>query len=540
MIFPGLNETDKLKIETVETKRGSIYDRNGKLLAGEGKVSSVGFVPGKMNQNPEADIARVSELLGISVDTIKQSLSASYVKENTFVKLANISQTDEKTETELMRLAGIQIKNSEGRIYPYGEDASHLVGYVREITQEELKENIGKGYNSSSLIGKVGLEKAFEEKLRGLAGYEIYIIDAKGNKKKTIINRQVSNGEDVKLTIDINIQKIVNQQYKNDESATIVMNPKTGEILAMSSTPLYNSNDFILGMTDEKWQTITSDQREPLYNRYQSAWVPGSSFKPIIGAIALSENIISEEEDFGTSGKKWQKDSSWGPYHITTVKTYDGPANLRNGLVYSDNIYFAKLALKIGKNKLKNKLNQLGFNETIDFPMAMTTSKFLGENDFESEVQLADTGYGQGKMLVNPIHMASIYSAFVNNGNMVKPYIEYQAENVSPTYCVKDAFSKEAARAITEDLIQVIEDEEGTGHLAKIEGVTLAGKTGTAEIKKTQEDTEGTEIGWFNVFVADENYQTQVLIVSMVEDVHTKTQKGYVTSSVKAILKKIL
>ena len=226
---------------------------------------------------------------------------------------------------------------------------------------------------------------------------------------------------------------------------------------------------------------------------------------------------------FGTSGKKWQKDTTWGTYNVTTVKTYSGPANLRNALVYSDNIYFAKLALKIGKDTLTKELNRLGFNQSINSRLAITSSKFSSQESFESEVQLADTGYGQGKVLVNPLHMAAIYSAFVNDGNMINPYIEYKEDTSIPEYYVKNAFSKESVDTIKEDLIQVIEDEGGTAHNVKMEGITLAGKTGTAEIKKTQEDTEGTEIGWFNAFVADENYKTQILIVSMVEDVKDKT-----------------
>lgn len=308
----------------------------------------------------------------------------------------------------------------------------------------------------------------------------------------------------------------------------------------MCSTPTYNSNDFILGMTDKKWNEILNDTREPLNNRCTSAWVPGSSFKPIVGAIGLNTKTVTEDEDFGTSGKKWQKDSSWGNYNVTTVKTYQGPANLRNALIYSDNIYFAKLSLKIGKDKLKNNLNKIGFNQGLDFPIAMTSSKFLSGEKFESEVQLADTGYGQGKVLINPLHMAAMYTAFVNEGNMIKPYIEYKEDGSTPELYIKNAFSKETANAIKEDLVQVIEDEGGTAHNVQMENVRLAGKTGTAEIKNSQDDTEGSEIGWFCTFVADENSEKQILIVSMVEDINKKNQSNYVTSKVKTILKNML
>lgn len=308
----------------------------------------------------------------------------------------------------------------------------------------------------------------------------------------------------------------------------------------MCSTPSYDANNFILGWTNEQWEQIRADQREPLYNRCQAAWVPGSSMKSIIGGIALTQNVITADEEFDISGKKWQKDTTWGPYNITTVKDYGKPANLKRGLVYSDNIYFAKVALKIGKDTMKTELNRLGFNKSIDSSLSMTSSKFLSGDDFESEVQLADTGYGQGKMLVNPLHMASMYTAFTNGGNMLKPYIEYKENTGTNEYFVQAAFTKEAADIIKEDLVQVIEDEGGTAHNVKMSGVTLAGKTGTAEIKNSQDDEEGTEIGWFCVFTADENYEKQILVVSMVEDVKHKTEAKYVTTRVKRILQSIL
>lgn len=145
-------------------------------------------------------------------------------------------------------------------------------------------------------------------------------------------------------------------------------------------------------------------------------------------------------------------------------------------------------------------------------------------------------GYGQGEVLVNPIHMAAIYSAFVNNGNMIKPYLEYKENAASSSeYWIKDAFTKEAADTIKDDLIQVVESSGGTGHGAKTPGMKIAGKTGTAEIKKSTTDTTGTELGWFNAFIADETSQKQMLVVSMVEDVKNRSGSLYVVPKVKKI-----
>lgn len=315
------------------------------------------------------------------------------------------------------------------------------------------------------------------------------------------------------------------------------MNPKTGEVLALCSTPSYNTNDFVLRITNSKWQNLQNNENKPLYNRYQASYVPGSSFKPIIGAIGLTTTKINKDEDFGTSGKSWQKDSTWGTYNVTTLKAYSGKANLANALIYSDNIYFAKAALKIGADTLANNLSKIGFNKEMPFEQAMTVSTF--GNTFENEIQLADTGYGQGKVLVNPIHVASIYSAFLNDGNMIKPYIIYK-DNPKGEIYIKEAFSKDAANTIKEDLVQVIENPEGTASSAKISGVKLAGKTGTAELKGSKDEENGKTIGWFNAFIADENSSKQYLVISMVEGVENLGGSHYLLPKVKTILQKSL
>lgn len=539
LIIPGLDDADRVKVGTTEAKRGTIYDRNNVIIAEEGIVSAVGLVPGRMNEQPDEDIKKLAELLEISEERIKALLNASYVKEDTFVEIAKISKEDMDFKSKLLEIRGVKITDTTARVYYYGEQLAHLIGYVQTITKEELEQNKGKGYTSSSIIGKSGLEKIYEDKLRGSNGSEIYITDSQGNRIKTVAKIDVQDGENVKLTIDVRIQRAVYEQFSEDNSASVVINPKTGEVLALCSTPTYNSNDFILGISDNKWKEISNNPNKPLYNRYASSFAPGSSFKPIIGAIGLSSNKFTKEDDFGTSGRSWQKNSSWGTYNVTTLATYSGKANLQNALIYSDNIYFAKAALKIGEETLANELQKIGFNKGIDFTQTMTASKYSNSNTFESEIQLADSGYGQGQVLVNPLHMASIYSAFVNDGNMIKPYLEY-TQNPEVEYYIQNAFTKEAANAIKEDLLQVVENPNGTANEAKISGVKIAGKTGTAEIKQSQDDDTGTEIGWFNSFIVDENSDKQLLIISMVEDVKNRGGSHYLLPKVKTIFQRAI
>lgn len=534
LIFPQLSDTDKVRVSTLKASRGQILDRNDTVLAGKGTAYSVGFVPGKMNEDSQADIEKVAELLEISIDTINKALSASYVKDDTFVPLKTISKDNPNLENKLLEVKGIKISTVEARVYPLGEATSHLVGYVQNISAEELKENEGKGYTSQSVIGKSGLEKIYEDRLKGTNGSEIYIVDEKGNKKSTVAKKELQNGEDIKLTIDATLQNRIYSQFKEDNSANVAINPKTGEVLALVNTPAYDSNDFTLGMSNSKWNSLQNDENKPLYNRYQATCVPGSSFKPVIAAIGLTTGKMDAEENYGKSGLSWQKDSSWGSYKVITLKEYGDNANLRNALVNSDNIYFAKAALKIGEETLAEQLLKIGFNKDIPFEQGMYKSQFADNNKFESEIQLADTGYGQGKVLVNPVHMASIYSAFVNDGNMVKPYLEYK-ENAKTEYWIEEAFSKEAANTVKDDLIQVVEDANGTAHSAKISSMTIAGKTGTAEIKQSKEDSTGTEIGWFNAFRVTDNANEQLLIISMVEDVKDKGGSHYLLPKVKDI-----
>ena len=482
LIFPELGENDKVRVSTIKAKRGSILDRNNLPLAQDGKISSVGIVPGKLGDNKEENIAKVSKLTGVSVDYINKSLSASYVKEDTFVPVKKIVDSNIELKEQLLQIPGVMINKENGRVYSLGKEAAHLIGYVQPINQEELEENEKKGYTSTSLIGKSGLEKAYEETLRGIDGTKIYIEDSEGKEKVQLVAQEKKDGKDVKTTIDSELQKKVYEQMENDKGFFVIMEPQTGELLALVSTPTFDSNDFVVGLTTDKWNELNNDTNKPLYNRFVQKYCPGSTFKSLTGAIGLTTAKINANEDYGYTGTSWQKDSSWGTYKVTTLTGYNGSKNLLNGLIHSDNIYFAQSALKIGADTLTENLEKIGFNEQIEFPLSLAKSQYANNNGktIEGETKLADTGYGQGSVLVNPIHMASIYSAFANEGNMIKPRIEYD-ENKNGEVWKENVFTKEAAETIKEALIQVVENKEGTANDMKIEGITIAGKTGTAE-----------------------------------------------------------
>ena len=523
LIFPQLNNTDKVRVKTVKSERGEIVDKNGVVLAGEGEISSVGIVPGKLNQeSKDADIEKIASLLGTTSTSINNTLSASWVKDDSFVPIKEVSKDATELKEQLLQISGIKINTDTARVYPLGEAAAHLVGYVQNITAEELEANKGKGYTSTSIIGKAGLEKQYEDRLKGTDGLDIYIEDENGERKAEIAKIEVQNGETIKLTIDSTIQTKLYNEIKDNQGFFVVMEPQTGALLALVSTPSYNPNDFVLGMSTEKWNSIKDNQANPMLARYLQTYCPGSTFKPVTGAVGLTSGSLSANDTFSYSGLSWKKDG-WGEYDITTLTAYSGPKNLRNALIYSDNIYFAQAAIKIGATNFKSGLDKIKFGESIDFPLSLSKSQYSNDGNIRDEKMLADSGYGQGEILVNPIHMASIYSAFANNGNMVKPYLEVKEDN-SVEYLVEGAFTQEAANTIKDDLIQVV--EQGTATDMKVSGRTIAGKTGTAELKKSSEDTESGTLGWFDCFTVNKSDGTDMLIISMVENIQDNADGG--------------
>lgn len=532
LIFPKLDDTDKVRIKNISAERGEIRDKNGVVLAGQGKVSSVGIVPGKIGENKEEKIEQIATLLGISADTINNELSASWVKDDSFVPLKKIAMSETELKQNLLQISGVKISSVTERTYPLGEATAHLTGYVQNITAEELEKKQGMGYNSNSIIGKAGLEKQYEERLKGEDGKEIYIEDANGNKKAEIAKKEVKNGEDITLTIDSNIQTKLYNETKENAGFFVVMEPKTGEMLALVSTPSYDPNKFVLGMTQNEWNEIKESQNNPMMARYLQTWCPGSTFKPVTGAIGLTTNSLTTEDTFEYQGLSWQKDGSWGDYNVTTLTGYNGAKDLRNAIIHSDNIYFAQATLQIGKNNFINGLKKLKFGESIDFILSASKSQYSNTDDIASETLLADSGYGQGQILVNPIHMASIYSAFVNDGNMIKPYLE-KTENKQVEYLVENAFSAESANTIKEDMIQVIEHQEGTAKAMRIEGRTIAGKTGTAELKSEKGEVAET-LAWFNCVTTDEN-SNQLLVIGMAEDGRSVGGSQYIIRKIKTI-----
>lgn len=514
LIFPNMIKDDKVRVSTTQAKRGNIFDRNGNLLAEDGTLITVGIYPANFNkENVESKITEIASALDISEDNITSKLDANTNPEH-FVPLVDILPTDSKLSTLKNRDEdGILLYEKIGRVYHGGEALGRLIGYIGSITAEELESNAQKGYNETSLIGKAGLEQVYEDTLRGDDGAEIYI--ERGMDKITIASKDVKNGSDITLSIDTALQSKIYSEMAGEKGAATAVNPKTGEVLAMVSAPSYDSNTFTtyISKTQEtKWEE--NDYADEL-NRFNKTYSPGSTMKFLTSVIGLENGVIDPNEEKNIEGLTWQKDSSWGDYKITRVTDPGKSVNLKDAANYSDNIYYGQVALDLGSEKFINGLKSFGIGEELTFEYPMETTQISNDGDLNRDILLADTGYGQGEVMVTPLHMALAYSTLANEGNIMQPRLVI-SENSEAKVWKEGLISKDNLSILTDTFTALINDSGATLADGAVPGHRVAGKSGSAEIKKSQDDTTGTENGWF---VSVDPDSSKISIAMIIEDV---------------------
>ncbi|HEU5138653.1 MAG TPA: NTF2-like N-terminal transpeptidase domain-containing protein, partial [Bacillales bacterium] len=294
MIFPELSGP-KIEIHgrTLDARRGEIVDRKGRPLAVNVESVEIGIWPGKLQSGSKKKLSKIS---GVPLKVIENKLDAGWVKENSFVPITMVAMSQTEKLNKLSEIPGIRRGQGHGlkRVYPYGEAAGHLTGYLGNISGEELKKLKDKGYNESSMIGRAGLEAIYEDKLRAKDGYVIYTTDSEQNKLETIAERKPENGETIHVTIDAELQKKLYEKLakNNDAGSAAAIDPKTGEVLALVSAPSYDPDQF-----HQNYNQLKSNPKNPLRNRFTQAYAPGSSFKPIVAAIGLETGAIDPDKE---------------------------------------------------------------------------------------------------------------------------------------------------------------------------------------------------------------------------------------------------
>lgn len=501
MIFPSMSGQDKVSITVDTATRGEILDRNNQPLAENGTLYQLGIIPGELGAGDEktANIKAIAEQFNVTEETINTALSQSWVQDDYFVPLTIVDNTADLP-------TGASIQETTGRRYPLGEAAAQLIGYLGNVTAEDIENN--PSLSSNSQIGRAGLEAAYDDTLRGENGGQITITDEEGTEKEVLLAKDRQDGADIQLTIDQEAQQIAFDALDGQAGATVVTEPKSGDLLVLASSPSYDPNLMTNGISQEAYDAYENDEKLPFISRFTTAYAPGSTFKTITAAIGLENSTIDPEQSMDISGLKWQKDSSWGDYYVTRV-TDVASVNLQQALVYSDNIYMAQQTLAMGEDAFREGLSSLIFGEDLDLPFSMNAAQISNEDTFNSEILLADTGYGQGELLMNPIQQATTYSVFANLGKLVYPKLLLDAETKD-----KEAFKSDTIAQINDDLQAVVSDANGTAHTLASLGIPLAAKTGTAEIKDTQ-DEQGQENSFLFAFDSeDQGY----LLLSMLDD----------------------
>lgn len=502
LIFPDMAGQDKVSISVDEAVRGEIVDRNKSPLAANGTLYQLGVIPGQLGdgEDKESRIKAIANQFDLTEKAIQQALDQSWVQDDYFVPLKIVEPTADLP-------TGASIQETAGRTYPLGEAAAQLIGYVGDITAEDVEKDDTLASNGK--IGRSGLEAAFDKELRGKNGGKIAITDEKGTERKALIETKKTDGKTIQLTIDAKAQKIAFDSLKDQAGSTVVTEPTTGDLLVLASSPSFDPNKMTNGISQEDYDAYHNNKDLPFISRFATGYAPGSTFKTITAAIGLDNGTINPETVLSINGLKWQKDSSWGDYFVTRVSDV-ASVNLRNALVYSDNIYMAQQTLAMGEDKFRAGLEKFIFGEELDLPIAMNPAQISNDKSFNSEILLADTGYGQGELLINPIQQAAMYSVFANQGSLVYPRLVMGAE----TKTKKELISPETISLINEDLKAVVTDENGTAHSLAALGLPLAAKTGTAEIKEKQ-DEKGQENSFLFAFDAQNQ---KYLMVSMLED----------------------
>lgn len=530
MIFTDLTSSTEVKLRTLRPARGEILDSEHNAYAINSYAESVYVQPSKI-EDASYTVTALASILGMTTVDVEKALSSSAaVKyDSAVIKAYPPGGISEATESALTTLPGVGVDRTSMtpiRYYPNGSFFAHSMGYTSAITAEELSKLDSSRYDISSYVGRTGLEAAYEDILCGTKGYSLDIYASDGQRLSTVARKEKVDGLDLEVTLDYDLQcraEEMLEQLKEEGNAgaAVVLEPTTGEVLAISSFPDFDPNLFVLNSDPKTLASyVAADSNSPLYNRaVQGSYIPGSTVKPLIAAMALDDGVVDENYEFTGEiiKKQWTPKGYWPYPPITRVSNYSGPVNMSNAITKSDNIYFADVALKAGWEKLEPFLKMIGFDERIPFDLRVSKPGYLNSDNYENMQLLAATGYGQGELIISPLQMACIFSSLANNGDVMTPRLVRATRRMEGTdYAVVDEYSESvwkeniisdhALSTIVPMLRRVV--EEGSGRKIHINGLTICGKTGTAEIgsDKTR------EIAWMIAFVENADYNRLVCV----------------------------
>lgn len=541
--YAGLADGNRIRIVPSMAPRGTFYDRNGELLVTNRPGFSVSLLPLTAPISDDV-IARLSDLLKVPTDEIKTKIAGHSGFNPIRIKTDVTPDIVSIIEEQKSQYPGVVIEVTPIRDYILKQEGAHTFGYVSEINDTELEKMKDEGYKSGDIIGKFGIEKIYDKELRGENGGQQVEVDVSGKPVQILGRKEPVPGDDLELTIDIKLQqaaeKAVDEQLTQigaHAAAAVVMNPQTGEILAMVSRPAFDPNLFAHGISSKDWNQLNNNPYHPMDNKtITGEYPPGSTFKIVTGTAALTEGVVTPDEQIFDSGHHW----------IIPKGNADGEAlgwlNFRSALAHSDNVYFYEMGNRLGIDRLEKyaRMFGLGAKTGIDLPYEasglVANRRYKEKNFNDGEWYLSETfdaAIGQGFNLVTPLQAAMVMGEIAADGKRYKPHVVNRI--IAPDGSVVKDFQPELLSQldVPEEDIKLVQDglhdvtKYGTA-ASSFRGFTvdIAGKTGTAE------NSQGRDHGWFVAYGPFDN--PNVVVAVIVEN------GGYGSQSAVPIGRKIL
>lgn len=541
--YKALADGNRIRIVPSMAPRGTFYDRNGQLLVTNRPGFSVSLLPLTAPISDDV-IARLSDLLKVPTDEIKQKIAGHSGFNPIRIKTDVTPDIVSIIEEQKSQYPGVVIEVTPIRDYILKQEGAHTFGYVSEINDAELEKMKDEGYKSGDIIGKFGLEKVYDKELRGENGGQQVEVDVSGKPVQILGRKEPVPGDDLELTFDINLQqaaeKAVDEQLTQigaHAAAAVVMNPQTGEILAMVSRPAFDPNLFAHGISSKDWNQLNNNPYHPMDNKtITGEYPPGSTFKIVTGTAALTEGVVTPEEQIFDSGHHW----------LIPKGNADGEAlgwlNFRSALAHSDNVYFYEMGNRLGIDRLEKYARMFGLGQKtgVDLPYEasglVANRRYKEKNFDDGEWYLSETfdaAIGQGFNLVTPLQAAMVMGEIAADGKRYKPHVVNRI--IAPDGSVVKDFQPELLSQldVPEEDIKLIQDglhdvtKYGTA-ASSFRGFTvdIAGKTGTAE------NSQGRDHGWFVAYGPFDN--PNIVVAVIVEN------GGYGSQSAVPIGRKIL
>ncbi len=544
--YLSLAEGNRLRAVPIAATRGVMYDRNGQILVGSRPGFMATYMPTKDGMSDE-EVRELSQLLNIREDLLRQKVEK--VK-STYIPtvLASDLTQDIVTQIEERRneLPGVSIDIQPVRYYPYNEMAAQILGYVGQISEDDIERLEGEeGVSHITQIGRAGLESYYDDLLRGKDGGRQVEVDAAGNPVKELQRKNPEAGHNIHLTLDLNLQQAAERAIENQLSqgvgtagiAMIAIDPNTGAVLAMTSRPSYNPNWFTRGITESEWEQISTNPHHPMENRVIAGeYPPGSTFKLITGAAALELKKVTPDELIFDSGRHWLVDMR------NAAGEAFGWIKFTEALAKSDNVYFYEMGRRVGIDKLAEYAEMFGMGRKTGIDLHGEATGLIASEEykmktFDQDWYLGDTfnsAIGQGFQLVTPLQAAMIVSEVANGGIRYRPFLVSRIDNLdgtpykifAPEQVSTLTVSRSTLDLVREGMRNVAEESGTAGYLFADFPIQVAGKTGTAE------NFSGRDHGWFVAYAPYEH--PRIVIAVLVE------QGGWGASAAGPIVKEML